>query len=104
MVSDLATKERLAAAAEGSVRAEGLSPSAQAKELVAEMVRGSRSAEEVRRELIVRITPIVEQKLPKATAFDPFQKLLGHELVRVDIAAVHGNHKPGVFGECLHFS
>ncbi len=56
MVSDLATKGRLAAAAEGSVRAEGLNPSAQARKLVAEMVRGSRSAEEVRRELIAKHT------------------------------------------------
>ncbi len=42
MVSDLATRERLAAAAEGSVRAEGLNPSVRARELVAEMVKGDR--------------------------------------------------------------
>lgn len=54
MVSDLATRQRLAAAAEGSVRAEGLNPSARARELVDEMVRGNRSADEVVRELLAK--------------------------------------------------
>jgi hypothetical protein len=54
MVSDLVTRERLAAAAEGSVRAEGLNPSAQAKELVAEMIRGERRADDVVGELLAK--------------------------------------------------
>ena len=56
MVPDLTQRERLAAAAEGSVRAEGLAPSAHAIELVAEMVRGTRSAAEVRLELLAKHT------------------------------------------------
>ncbi len=53
VISDLAIKERLAASAEGSVRAEGLNPSVRARELVAEMVKGDRSADDVVRELLV---------------------------------------------------
>jgi hypothetical protein len=52
MVPDLASRLRLAAAAEGSVRAEGLNPSARAKQLVSEVVKGERSADDVVRELL----------------------------------------------------
>ena len=52
MVSTLATRMKLVAAAEGSVRAEGLNPSARAKELVAEMVSDIKRADDVLRELV----------------------------------------------------
>ncbi|MDR0959948.1 MAG: antitoxin VbhA family protein [Propionibacteriaceae bacterium] len=56
MISDVATRERMTAAAEGSVRAEGLQPSAAVKQLVLEVARGTRSAAEVRRSLIEKHT------------------------------------------------
>jgi hypothetical protein len=56
MVSDPATRQRLAAAAEGSVRAEGLNPSARTKELVAEVMSGATSAADARRELLAKYT------------------------------------------------
>jgi hypothetical protein len=46
----------MTAAAEGSVRAEGLQPSAAVKQLVLEVARGTRSAAEVRRSLIEKHT------------------------------------------------
>jgi uncharacterized protein (DUF2252 family) len=52
MVNNRTDLRRLAASAAGSVRAEGLNPSANAQELVEAMLDGTKSAAEALRELV----------------------------------------------------
>ncbi|MDR1767140.1 MAG: hypothetical protein LBR32_01700 [Propionibacteriaceae bacterium] len=54
MVTNLAILKRLAAAAAGSVRAEGRDPSPDARKAVDEMLLGMKTIDEVRQELLVR--------------------------------------------------
>src|SRR5688572_796629 len=37
---------------------------------------------------VLLVTPVIKQKLPKAGALDPFQKLLWNDLIRVDIRPI----------------
>ena len=47
-------------------------------------------------------TPVEEQILAEARAFDPFQKLLGDDLVGIDIGPVEGGHDSGERHERFH--
>src|SRR5260370_39475712 len=46
--------------------------------------------------------PVVEQKRAVTRALDPFEKLLGNDLVGVDIRAVERSNDAGDAGEGLH--
>ena len=48
--------------------------------------------------------PIVEQELPKARSLDALEKLLGNDLVRIDIGAVHGRDQTVMLDERFHAS
>jgi len=51
---------------------------------------------------VVVLPPIEEQKLAKAGPFDPLEELLGNDLVRVDVGAIHRRDQAGVIGEGFH--
>ena len=51
---------------------------------------------------IVVESPIEKQKLPKAGALDPLEKLLGDDLIGIDIRPIHRSDEAGVFGEGGH--
>ena len=47
-------------------------------------------------------SPIEEQILAEAGPLDPLQKLLGNDLIGIDVGPVHRGDQAGVFGEGLH--
>jgi len=40
--------------------------------------------------------PVVKQELTKARSFNPFQKLLGNNLIRINIRPIKRNRQAGV--------
>lgn len=46
--------------------------------------------------------PVVKKKLPEASFFDSLQKLLGDDLVSIDVNAIQRRHKSTMYSECLH--
>jgi hypothetical protein len=48
------------------------------------------------------MTPIVEKKTAKSTSFDSLQKLLGYDLVRIDIRSSEWGNDAGVCAELSH--
>src|SRR5581483_1067096 len=47
-------------------------------------------------------SPVVENKLPESSLLDSFQKLLGHDLVRIDIGPIQRRHAPAMHGKWFH--
>src|SRR5207244_4525928 len=50
----------------------------------------------------LKVSPVVKQELPVAVARQQLQKLLGHDLIGIDVDAIEWNHKASVFCEWLH--
>lgn len=46
--------------------------------------------------------PVEEYELPEAGALDPFEELLRHDLVCIDVGTVHRDHESGMGGEFFH--
>jgi len=46
--------------------------------------------------------PVVKQKLPKASALDPLEKLFGNDLVSIDIHTVKGSHTTAMITKRFH--
>src|ERR1700722_9627112 len=51
---------------------------------------------------VCRKPPVVKQKLPKASALDPLEKLFGNNLVSVDIHTVKGSHTAAMTTKRFH--
>src|SRR6185503_4318089 len=49
-----------------------------------------------------QVAPIVKNKLSKPRALDAFQKLLGNDLIRIDVGTIERSHEPGVFVKSFH--
>ncbi len=51
---------------------------------------------------VVAKSPIEKQKLPKASALDALEELLGDDLIGIDIRPIHRGDEAGMFGEGGH--
>jgi hypothetical protein len=51
---------------------------------------------------VLAATPVVEQELAEAGAFDPLQELLGDDLIGVDVGPIERDDFPFVSAEWLH--
>src|SRR5205807_7737819 len=51
---------------------------------------------------IAGVPPVEEEELSVTSTLDPFQELLGDDLVRIDAAAIERRHDAGMFAERLH--
>src|SRR6516225_941059 len=49
-----------------------------------------------------RVSPVEKQKLPKSAALDSFQKLLGNDLVGIDVHPIERRHASGVYAKWFH--
>jgi hypothetical protein len=47
-------------------------------------------------------SPIKKEELAEAASLDAFEKLLGNDLIGVDVRAIHGGDHTGVFGKRIH--
>ena len=56
----------------------------------------------VHRPVVVK-TPIEKQELAIASPFDPLQKLLGDDLIGINVSSIHRGNESGVYCERLHF-
>lgn len=50
----------------------------------------------------IQIAPLVEQIRPEAGALDRLEKLLGNDLVGIDVGAIQRRDQSGVLGERSH--
>ena len=51
---------------------------------------------------VVVVSPVEEQEFTESGALHPLEKLLGDDLVRIDIDAVHGQNHAGQLAEGFH--
>jgi hypothetical protein len=51
---------------------------------------------------IVMVGPVVKEKLAVAIPFDPLEKLLGNDLVGIDVGSVYVKHRPGDGADRFH--
>src|SRR5215472_5228501 len=47
--------------------------------------------------------PVIEDKLSESGLFNPLQKLLGNDLISIDVNAVQRRHAPAVYPKWFHF-
>src|SRR6266576_4505026 len=51
---------------------------------------------------VLSAAPVEEKKFPTAGSLDALQKLLGNDLIRIDIHAIQRSHAPLMHTKCFH--
>src|SRR6185369_5131211 len=51
---------------------------------------------------VSKVAPIKEQELPKPGPFNSFEKLLGDDLIGIDVCTIERNNETGVVTEWIH--